>query len=164
MTSSILTNQSAMIALQNLRSTNSQLSDINNQISTGKKVATARDNAAVFAISQVMESDVAGFRAITESLALGSSTLAVASNATTEIGSLLNEIKGKIVSANEENVDRATLQNEIDQLRGQIDGIVGSAQFNGLNLLQSEEEISVLSSSHRRHCRGSATRAPRSHR
>ncbi|MEO0428852.1 MAG: flagellin [Pseudomonadota bacterium] len=149
MTSSILTNQSAMIALQNLRSTNSQLSDINNQISTGKKVATARDNAAVFAISQVMESDVAGFRAITESLSLGSSTLAVASNATTEIGSLLNEIKGKIVSANEENVDRATLQNEIDQLRGQIDGIVGSAQFNGLNLLQSEEEISVLSSLNR---------------
>ncbi|MEM7530280.1 MAG: flagellin [Pseudomonadota bacterium] len=149
MTSSVLTNQSAMIALQNLRNTNSQLTDINNQISTGKKVATARDNAAVFAISQVMESDVAGFKAITESLSLGSSTLAVASNATSEVGSLLNEIKGKVVAANEENVDRATLQNEIDQLKGQIDGIVASAQFNGLNLLQSEEEISVLSSLNR---------------
>ncbi|MEL6774169.1 MAG: flagellin [Pseudomonadota bacterium] len=146
MTSSILTNTSAMIALQNLRATNSSLEDVNNQISTGKKVASARDNAAVFAISQVMESDVAGFQAITESLALGSSTLAVASNATTQIGDLLNEIKGKIVSANEENVDRATLQNEIDQLRNQITGIVDAAQFNGLNLLTGDEAISVLSS------------------
>ncbi|MEM7526521.1 MAG: flagellin [Pseudomonadota bacterium] len=146
MTSSILTNSSAMIALQNLRNTNSQLSDINNQISTGKKVASARDNAAVFAISQVMESDVAGFQAITESLSLGSSTLAVASNATTQIGELLNEIKGKVVAANEENVDRPTLQNEIDQLRNQITGIVDAAQFNGLNLLKNDETISVLSS------------------
>ncbi|MEM8625150.1 MAG: flagellin [Pseudomonadota bacterium] len=146
MTSSILTNSSAMIALQNLRNTNSQLSDINNQISTGKKVASARDNAAVFAISQVMESDVAGFQAITESLSLGSSTLAVASNATTQIGELLNEIKGKVVAANEENVDRPTLQNEIDQLRDQITGIVDAAQFNGLNLLKNDETISVLSS------------------
>ncbi|MEM6676685.1 MAG: flagellin [Pseudomonadota bacterium] len=149
MTSSILTNQSAMIALQNLRNTNSQLSDINSQISTGKKVATAKDNAAVFAISQVMESDVAGFQSITESLSLGSSTLAVASNATNEISSLLNEIKGKVVAAQEENVDRATLQNEIEQLVGQIDGITESAQFNGLNLLNTEEEISVLSSLNR---------------
>ncbi|MEL6197454.1 MAG: flagellin [Pseudomonadota bacterium] len=146
MTSSILTNTSAMIALQNLRATNSSLEDINNQISTGKKVANAKDNAAVFAISQVMESDVAGFKAITESLALGSSTLAVASNGTARIGEILNEIKGKVVAANEENVDRATLQNEIDQLRDQITGIVDAAQFNGLNLLKNDEEISVLAS------------------
>ncbi|MEM9781962.1 MAG: flagellin, partial [Pseudomonadota bacterium] len=146
MTSSILTNMSAMVALQNLRSTNAELTDINNQISTGKKVASAKDNAAVFAISQVMESDVAGFRSITESLSLGASTLAVASNATSEIGDLLNEIKGKIVAANEENVDRATLQDEIGQLRGQIESIVGAAQFNGQNLLSAGEDISVLSS------------------
>ncbi|MEM6972333.1 MAG: flagellin [Pseudomonadota bacterium] len=143
---SILTNMSAMVALQNLRSTNAELSDINNQISTGKKVASAKDNAAVFAISQVMESDVSGFRSITESLSLGSSTIAVASNATGEIGELLNEIKGKVVSANEENVDRATLQNEIGQLRDQITSIVSAAQFNGQNLLSADSDISVLSS------------------
>ncbi|MEM6488954.1 MAG: flagellin [Pseudomonadota bacterium] len=146
MTSSILTNTSAMIALQNLRATNASLAEINNQISTGKKVANARDNAAVFAISQVMESDVEGFRSISESLSLGSSTIAVASNATNEIGNLLNEIKGKIVSANEENVDRATLQNEIEQLRGQIESIVSAAQFNGQNLLEEGSDITVLSS------------------
>jgi flagellin len=146
MTASILTNTSAMIALQNLRSTSANLAEVNNQISTGKKVASAKDNAAVFAISAVMESDVAGFKAIQESLSLGSSTLAVASNGARQVGELLNEIKGKIVSANEDNVDRAKLQDEVVSLRSQIEGIVNAAQFNGLNLLKDGGSVSVLSS------------------
>ncbi len=152
MSASILTNTSAMVALQTLRSTNSSLEDVQNQISTGKRVATAKDNAAIFAITQTMESDVAGFKAISESLALGSSTLATASNASTKVGELLNEIKGKIVAANEDNVDRTQLQAEVESLRGQIAGIVGAAQFNGLNLLSNTEKtagsgtVSVLSS------------------
>lgn len=150
MAASILTNTSAMVALQTLRSTNKSLEDVNAQISTGKKVATAKDNAAVFAISKVMESDVAGFSAVSESLSLGESTVAVASNASNSIGSLLNEIKGKIIAANEDNVDRTKLQDEIVSLRGQITSIVDSAQFNGLNLINGTNDgaggFSVLSS------------------
>ena len=150
MTASILTNTSAMIALQTLRETNANLREINSQISTGKSVATAKDNASVFAISKVMESDVAGFRAVSDSLSLGRSTVAVASNAARSIGELLNEIKGKIISANEDNVDRTKLQDEIVSLRGQINSIVSSAQFNGLNLINGSVDgaggFSVLSS------------------
>ncbi|MEM9899733.1 MAG: flagellin [Pseudomonadota bacterium] len=145
--SSILTNTSAMTALQTLRGINMDLAKTQESISTGKRVATAKDNAAVFAITKVMESDVAGFKAISESLSLGSSTIAVASNATNNVSDLLTEIKGKIVAANEGNVDRNTIQDEIDQLVGQIDGIVGAAQFNGLNLLTNGgESVEVLSS------------------
>ncbi|MCL5778913.1 flagellin [Limibaculum sp. FT325] len=152
MAASVLTNNSAMIALQNLRSTNQNLAEINSQISTGKKVATAKDNAAVFAISSVMESDVAGFKAISESLSLGGSTLAVASNGAKQVGQLLNEIKGKIVAANEGNVDRQKLQDEVSSLRSQIEGIVNAAQFNGLNLLSNTDKtagsstVDILSS------------------
>ena len=49
-----------------------------NEISTGKSVSSAKDNSAVWAISKVMESDVAGFKAVSDSLALGESTVAVA--------------------------------------------------------------------------------------
>jgi flagellin len=149
MAASILTNTSAMVALQTLRSTNTRLEDVQSQISTGKAVAKAKDNAAVFAISKVMESDVAGFTAISESLSLGSSTVAVASNGAKQIGEILNDIKGKIVAANEDNVDRQKLQNEIVSLRDQVTGIVSSAQFNGLNLLDgsvTSGSISVLAS------------------
>ena len=139
MAASILTNSSAMIALQTLRSTNKNLEAVNNQISTGKKVATAKDSAAVFAISKVMESDVAGFKAIQESLSLGGATATVGNDAANQLNGLLNEIKAKVVSANEDNVDRDALQSELVSLRNQISGVVGAAQFNGLNLLSNTD-------------------------
>ena len=60
--SSILTNNSAMVALQTLRNINSNLETVQSEISTGKKVATAKDNAAIWAISTVMATDVDSFR------------------------------------------------------------------------------------------------------
>ncbi|MEM9059275.1 MAG: flagellin [Pseudomonadota bacterium] len=147
MSASVLTNSSAMIALQTLRSTNKGLEAVNSEISTGKKIANAKDGAAVFAISKVMESDVAGFQAISDSLNLGAATVAVASNASAQVGELLNEIKTQIVAANEDNVDRVKIQNEIVSLRNQVDGIVTAAQFNGLNLLDgSVASATILSS------------------
>lgn len=145
--SSILTNNSAMVALQTLRNVNSNLNGVQEQISTGKAIGSAKDNAAVFAISQVMQSDVEGFKAVSESISLGKATLSVGSNAAEAVGSLLDEIKGKIVAANEDNVDRGTLQQEITSLRDQITGVVAAAQFNGLNLIDgSTEEFSTLAS------------------
>ncbi|KPN64850.1 flagellin [Aliiroseovarius crassostreae] len=146
--SSILTNNGAMVALQTLKSINSSMTDTQNQISTGKKVSTAKDNSAVWAISKVMDSDVKGFKAISESLSLGESTLAVARNASETITDLLTEMKGKIVAAQEENVDRAKLQTDIVALRDQIGSVVSAAQFNGLNLIDgsSTDTMQVLSS------------------
>ena len=45
---SILTNNSAMVALQTLNNINKGLNDVQSQISTGLKVGTAKDNAATF--------------------------------------------------------------------------------------------------------------------
>lgn len=137
--SSILTNNSAMVALQTLKSINNDLSKTQSMISTGKAVGSAKDNAAVWAISKVMESDVKGFKAISESLSLGESTVAVARNGAEKITDLLNDIKGKIIAANEENFDAETLQTDLSALRDQISSITGAAQFNGLNLLSNTE-------------------------
>ncbi|MEM6536130.1 MAG: flagellin [Pseudomonadota bacterium] len=144
-----LTNVSSMVALSTLRGINKNLEMVQGQISTGKKVANARDNAAVYAITSVMNSDVKGFEAIGSSLALGSSTVAVARSASEDVNNLLQEIKGSIVAAQEENVDRTKIQEDISRLRDQITTIVGSAQFNGLNLLDSTDgtdSIGVLAS------------------
>ena len=146
--SSILTNNSAMVALQSLQSVNSNLAKTQDMISTGKAVGSAKDNAAVFAISKVMESDVSGFKAISDSLSLGESTVAVGRQAAETTTDLLKEIKGKIVGAQEENVDRAKIQTDIGQLRDQIASVVGAAQFNGLNFVDgsSTEDVDVLAS------------------
>ena len=146
--SSILTNNGAMVALQTLKTINTDLSKTQSMISTGKDVASAKDNASVWAISKVMESDVKGFKAISDSLSLGESTVAVARQASESITDLLTDMKGKIVAAQEENVDRSKIQTDIEALTDQIASVVGAAQFNGLNLIDgsSTDDLDVLSS------------------
>ncbi len=145
--SSILTNTSSMVALQTLKGINASLMKTQDEISTGKSVASAKDNAAVWAISKVMEADVKGFKGISDSLSLGESTVAVARQASETITDLLTEIKGKIVAAQEDNVDRAKIQTDIVALRDQINTVVGAAQFNGLNLVDgSQTTVDVLAS------------------
>ena len=143
---SLLTNTSAMVALQNLRTVNKDLSMVQEQISTGKKVGNARDNAAIFAVSTVMQSDVKGFEAISQSLNLGASSVGVARGAAEKVTELLVEMKGLIVAAQEDNVDRTKIQTDVAQLRNQIDSIVDAAQFNGLNFLKGADATDFLAS------------------
>ena len=150
--SSILTNNSAMVALQTLKSVNANLAKTQDMISTGKAIATAKDGSAIFAISKVMESDARGFKAISDSLALGESTVAVASAAAEQTVSVLQDIKALIVSANSENVDHAKIQDEIAEKSAQVASIIAAAQFNGANLLATDvdgagaTQLTVLSS------------------
>ncbi|SES41228.1 flagellin [Tranquillimonas rosea] len=148
--SSILTNTGAMVALQSLKSINKNLAATQSEISTGKSIATAKDNSAVWAISKVMESDVEGFKAVSDSLALGESTVAVARSASETVTDLLKDMKKKITSAQGDNVDLAKLDADVQALKGQITSVVGAAQFNGLNLVDgSTTTINVLSSLNR---------------
>ena len=146
--SSILTNNSAMVALDTLRSINRDLSTIQNEISTGKKVSSAKDNASIWAISTVMSTDVESFKTISDSLNLGSSTVGVARSAAEAVTENLQEIKSLIVSAQQGNVDRTKIQTDIDELTKGIQAYVGAAQFNGLNLLDgsSTADVNFLSS------------------
>lgn len=146
--SSILTNTGAMVALQTMRGINQNLAQTQNEISTGKSVSNARDNAAIWAVSKTMEADVKGFNAISDTLAVGRSTVGVARTASETVTDLLTQMQGKIVAAQEDNVDRAKIQNDVDALRQQINSVVGAAQFNGLNLLNntSADPMRVLSS------------------
>ena len=145
--SSILTNQSAMVALQTLQSINKSLGQTQSQISTGRKVDTARDNASIWAISQTMQSDVDGFRGISDALATGSASVGVARTAAESITGLLGQIKAKIVAAQDPSADQAKLQTDITELRNQVGSVVNAAQFNGLNLVDgTNASVNVLAS------------------
>lgn len=144
--SSINTNAGAMVALKTLKGINSALAKTQSEISTGKTVNSAKDNAAVWAISKVMEADVKGFQGIADSLAMGESSVAVAQKAAETVSGLLTNVKEKIVSAQEANVDREKIQTDIAALRDQIKSVIGTAQFNGLNLVSGTDDVKVLSS------------------
>jgi flagellin len=143
--SSILTNNSAMVALESLRNINRNLASVQAEISTGKKIASAKDNAAIWAISTVMTTDVQSFKTIRDSLDLASSTVGVARSAAETVTGLLQDMKSLIIAAQEAS-GRPKIQADITELRAQISGIVNAAQFNGQNLLKNGGAISVLSS------------------
>ena len=146
--SSILTNTSAMTALETLRMTNRNLESVQSEISTGKKVSNAKDNAAVWAISTVMSTDVQSFGQISDSLSKGSATVGVARAASEQTTELLQDMKELIVQAQEDinDDDRGRIQNDISKLTEQIGNIVDAAQFNGVNLVKGTDDVNVLAS------------------
>jgi flagellin len=138
--SSINTNNSAMVALQTLKSINSNLSDTQNQISTGKDVSSAKDNASVWAISKVMESDVSGLDAVSDSLAVGMSAIGVASAGAELIVETIKEMQALAVSAQSESANFAQIDLEMAAKKEQLDSIVAGSQFNGVNLLNTDTD------------------------
>ncbi|WP_136683445.1 flagellin [Falsirhodobacter xinxiangensis] len=148
--SSILTNSSAMVALQTMKGINSNLTQVQSEISTGKAIGSSKDNAAVWAISKTMESDVSSFKGVTDALSVGSSTVAVARTAAETVTNLLTEMKTKIVAAQGgSDADRTKIQTDVVALREQIGAVVGAAQLNGVNLVNGGAGMDVLSSLNR---------------
>jgi len=146
---SVNTNVGAMIALQNLNSSNKMLDKTQLNVTTGLKINGPKDDPSTFAIAQNMRGDVGGMQAVRTALADGESTVAVAVNGGKQIADLLIEMKAKVVQANQAGLDsasRTALQNDFDNLRNQIATIVATAQFNGKSLIQSSSPtLSVLS-------------------
>ena len=147
---SINTNSGAMVALQYLDQTNSQLMTTQNAVSSGLKVASPADDGATFAIAQNMRGDVAGYGAVTDSLNRGTSSVDVAMSAGQSISDLLIEMKAKALAASDSSLDTASrqaLNEDFTALRDQIASVVSNAAFNGFNLVDgSTTQITALAS------------------
>ncbi len=138
MTVSVNTNVGAMVALQNLNSTSSQLSATQNIISTGLKVSSAKDDGAIYAIAQNQRATVSSLDAVTDSLNRASSAVDVAMSAGNSITDLLTQMKEKALAASDTSLDttsRAAMENDFDSLRDQITSTISNASFNGVDLL-----------------------------
>jgi flagellin len=133
--SSLLTNQSAITALQNLTATNKSLQMTQTRISTGLRVQTAADNAAYWSISTTMKSDNEALSTVKDALALGSAKIDVASAALTTVKDVVSGIKAKLVAAQEPGVDRSKVQKELTAMQEQLKSISDSAVFSGQNWL-----------------------------
>ena len=143
---SVNTNAGAFAALQNLNKTSSALQDVQSKINTGLKVASAKDDAATFAIAQKLRGDVAGLNAVKGSLDRSSSALDVALAAGEAVSDLLIELKEKAVAAKDSGLDsasRSSLNDDFKQLRDQITSIVDNAEFNGTNVVKNSGDSVV---------------------
>lgn len=141
--SSILTNNGAMVALQTLRGINSAMDTTQNEISTGKTINNAKDNAALWTISKVMESDVSGLKSVSDSLSLAKGVVTTARGGAETIAKLISEIKEKVIAAQDGNADRGALKKDVDDLVKQINLTANASQFNGINMLNVADDADV---------------------
>ena len=138
MSVSVHTNTSAMIALQNLNATNTQMEDVQQKISTGLAVSTAKDNASVYSIAQSQRADLNGLNAVRDSLNRANSVADVSMAAGESVSDLLNQLREKVVGAMDTSIDttsRNALNGDFKSILQQISHIVENATFNGSNIL-----------------------------
>lgn len=138
---SILTNGSAMTALQTLTATNRRLDETQTRISTGYRVGRAEDNAAYWSIATTMRSDNGALSTVQDALGLGAATIDVTYTGMNSALEAVKEIKNKLVAARQPGVDRGKIQSEISELQSQLTSIGNTSIFSG------ENWISVDSSS-----------------
>jgi flagellin len=137
---SVHTNQSALVALQNLNRTNDELAGAQNRISTGLKVQGPKDNASVWGIAQAQRADVGSLGAVKMSLDRATSIADVAISAGETISDLLISMKEKVTAAMDPSLDtvsRTALNSDYRSLLRQITQIVNDAEFDGANMLDN---------------------------
>ncbi len=149
--SSVNTNVGAMIALQNLNATSSDLQATQNRISTGLKVGSAKDDGAAFAIAQSQRATVSSLDAVKDSLSRGSSVVDVSMSAGESVSDMLSQLKEKALAASDTSLDttsRDALKNDFESIRDQITKTLSNATFNGINLVDgTNSSIAALANS-----------------
>ncbi|WP_457936075.1 flagellin N-terminal helical domain-containing protein [Mesorhizobium sp. 10J20-29] len=136
---SIMTNASALTALQSLNSTNKNLEVTQSRISTGYRVAEASDNAAYWSIATTMRSDQKAMSTVQDSLGLGASKVDTAYTGMNKAIETVNEIKVKLVAANGASAaDKEKYDIEIKALQGQLKSYADAATFSGANWLSTD--------------------------
>lgn len=134
----IVNNLPAKRTFNALDRTNRSLSKAINALSTGLRINSSSDDAAGFAISEKMRSQIGGLDTALRNSQDGISLLQTAEGALSQTNSMLQRMCDLAVQASNDSLtsqDRQYLQLEVDELKKQIDKIAGTTQFNKKKLL-----------------------------
>ncbi|QXM24302.1 flagellin [Elioraea tepida] len=146
--SSINTNVTAMAAIRSLSMINNAMSKTQASIESGLRINKANDDPAVFAIAQGMRADLKGLTAVRDGLAFGKATLTVARDAATKISNELNTLKQTVTQGQQQGLDKATMNKQVQNLLANMRSFAETATFNGVNLLNNsasgDRELRVL--------------------
>ncbi|MEP7210252.1 MAG: flagellin [Alphaproteobacteria bacterium] len=138
MSLSVNNNYGAAIALQSLNATNKDLNEVQNRISTGLKVSSAKDNGAVYAIAQGQRARVSALAAVQDGIARSGNVVDAALNAGSSVSDLLVTLKTQATAAQSADLSqtqRDAYNNDFQQTLNKINTIVSTATFNGANLV-----------------------------
>jgi flagellin len=135
--SSINTNVAAMAAVRSLNMIGNDMGKTQQRIETGLRISQANHDPAVFTIAQRMRADLNGLSAVVDSQNFGRAALSVARDAATRISNELGRLKQTITQGQQQGLDPTTMNNQITSALSNIDAFANSANFNGVNLINS---------------------------
>ncbi|TGQ71223.1 flagellin [Mesorhizobium sp. M00.F.Ca.ET.186.01.1.1] len=134
--SSIMTNASALTALQSLNATNKNLEATQARISTGYRVSQASDNAAYWSIATTMRSDNQAMSTVSDALGLGASKVDTAYTGINSAITTINQIQQKLTASyGQTDASKEKTQTEIAALQKQLKAYADGATFSGTNML-----------------------------
>lgn len=139
----INTNIGALRAQNGSRTANMTMQTAMERLSTGKRINSAKDDAAGLAIASRMSSEVRGLAVAIRNANDGISMAQTAEGALGEVGNMLQRMRELAVQASNGTnsaSDRQTLQAELNQLVAEVDGVSKTAQFNGIKLLDGSSQ------------------------
>ena len=137
-------NVSAMLSNNALSTNDDLLSKSLERLSSGLKINHAKDNPAGLAMSKRMNAQIAGLSVANQNASDGVSIIEIADGAMTEISEMLqriNELSVKAANGTMSDTDRATVQDEVKQLKEEITRISDVTEFNGQKLLNGEYDL-----------------------
>jgi flagellin len=138
MSLSILTNTSAMQTQISLNNSSSAVSTAMQRLSSGLRINSAADDAAGYAISQGLTSQVNGLQQASQNVSDATSMVQTADSALNNVQSMLQRVSELAVQYQNGDLsssDKSDIQGEVNQLTQEIDRQRGAVQFNGINLL-----------------------------
>jgi len=144
----INTNVKSLVAQNALTVNNRSLSKTMEQLSTGQRINSAADDAAGLAISTKMTSQIRGLNQAVRNANDGVSLLQTAEGAMIEMNNMLQRMRElSVQSASDTNTstDRGALDDEFQQLKSEITRIAANTQWNGMNILNGNNNFGAVS-------------------
>src|SRR4051794_9716320 len=141
----IQNNVEAFNAHRNLSMTEGSLARSMERLSSGFRINRAADDAAGLAISERLRGQINGLDQAQRNVQDAVSLVQTAEGSLTEVHAMLQRVRELAVqfkNGSLSNADRTAIQSEVNQLASEIERIGSSAQFNGINLLNSSQTIS----------------------
>jgi flagellin len=134
----INTNISAMKASNASNSADKMLGTAMERLSTGKRINSAKDDAAGMAIATSMTAQVRGMNQAVRNSNDGIALAQTAEGALGEVSNMLQRVRELAVQAAsgtyDDATDRVYMQAEVDELTAQIDQVITNSEFNGVAL------------------------------
>ena len=137
---SVNTNRQAVFALQSLNLTNSELGGVQKRVSTGYRVADAKDDGGAFAVAQAVRSDVAGVTAVGEQLGGVKGVLQTTFASLSVVSDTMKQVRATLTRLADGSINgdqREQYVKQYELLTDQISDFIDDATYNGRTLLST---------------------------